>query len=116
MATPVGQVHELGAQMISVRLAVAGYRVVYLGANLPAAEIAHAAEVSSAHTVCLSLVFPAEDPLVATELERLARLLGPEVTVVLGGRAAASYDAVIKASGAARADTLDDLARLIAKN
>ncbi len=68
-----------------------GWRVTYLGADLPAAEIANAAKASLARAVALSVVHPPDDPRVREELAELRELLPPSVGVVIGGRAARSY-------------------------
>ena len=48
-----------------------GWHVTYLGASLPAAEIAGAAMQNRARAVALSLVYPQDDPRLEGELIRL---------------------------------------------
>jgi methanogenic corrinoid protein MtbC1 len=91
VATPAGQLHELGAIVVAVAAALEGWRPVYLGPNLPADEIAGAVQNSSARAVALSLVFPSDDPKLPAELNRLRRLLSEKVTILIGGRAAEAY-------------------------
>ena len=43
IATPAGQLHELGAVIVNAAAAQIGWQTTYLGASLPAAEIAGAA-------------------------------------------------------------------------
>ena len=43
VATPAGQIHEFGALLVAATAAVEGWRVTYLGADLPAEDIAEAA-------------------------------------------------------------------------
>ena len=62
VATPAGQVHELGALLVGATAANLGWQVTYLGASLPAAEIAGAAQQRRARAVALSLVYPEDDP------------------------------------------------------
>lgn len=57
-ATPAGERHELGLLCAALLTASAGYGVVYLGADLPAEDIAHAATTAGAHVVMLSLTTP----------------------------------------------------------
>jgi DNA-binding transcriptional MerR regulator/methylmalonyl-CoA mutase cobalamin-binding subunit len=90
-ATPVGQRHELGALMAAVAAAHTGWRVVHLGADLPAEEIAAAALAHRARAVALSLLHPADDPRLGAELERLLRLMDRSIPLLVGGRAAAGY-------------------------
>ena len=56
-----------------------GWQVTYLGASLPAAEIAGAAQQRRARAVALSLVYPEDDPRLAGELTRLRESLPAEV-------------------------------------
>jgi cobalamin-dependent methionine synthase I len=91
VATPAGQLHEVGALVVSVGAALEGWRPVYLGPDLPADEIAGAVQQSNARAVALSLVFPADDPKLPAELVRLRRLLADEVPLLIGGRAAEAY-------------------------
>lgn len=93
VATPGGQLHELGAMLAAASAVSAGWRVVYLGADLPADDIARAARGTGADAVALSLVSPANARADAGELRRLRRALPPRVPLIAGGegaRAAAS--------------------------
>lgn len=111
VATPAGQQHEVGALIVALAAASEGWRPVYLGASLPADEIAGAAMKSGARAVALSLVFPADDPKLPAELERLTRLLPAGFPVFVGGRSAASYLKAIASSGAVYLGGLADLRR-----
>lgn len=91
VATPSGQLHELGAVMAAAVASNVGWRTIYLGPSLPAAEIAGAAIQNRARAVLISLVYPADDPQVATELSQLRRYLPADVSIIAGGRAAAAY-------------------------
>ena len=79
VATPAGQIHELGALLVGAAAANLGWHVTYLGASLPAAEIAGAARQNRARAVALSLVYPEDDPRLEGELTRLRESLPPEV-------------------------------------
>lgn len=111
VTTPAGQRHELGALMASVTALAAGWRAIYLGASLPAAEIAAAATRQEARAVALSLIHPDNDPLVGDELLILRRLLPPSTAVLVGGRALAGYAAAIASIGAITLDSYAGLAR-----
>ncbi len=109
VATPAHQVHELGAMLAATTASGNGWRVVYLGANLPAAELARAAQQVKAEAVALSIVYPLADPQVADELRRLREHLGPRVGLVVGGSGASSYQDTLDRIGA---DTLPSLTAL----
>lgn len=87
ITTPTGQLHELGALMISALVSVDGWLPVYLGPNTPADEIAACVMHSGARAVSLSLTYPADDPRIPTELTRLKAQLDPSVPVFVGGAA-----------------------------
>ena len=109
VATPAGQVHELGALIVGAMAANLGWHVTYLGASLPAAEIAGAAKQNRARAVALSLVYPEDDPGLEGELTRLRELLPPEVVLLTGGRAMPAYLDAIKRIGAVQMKDLSDL-------
>lgn len=108
-ATPQGQRHEFGAMLVAAEAAAAGWRVTYLGADLPAASIAAAARRTEAAVVALSLLHPKDDPAIPAELEALRAALPPDVVLLVGGPAAANVAAVLERIGAL---TVADLASL----
>ena len=86
-ATPSGEQHELGALLAVALAAIHGYRVVYLGPNVPGAEIVQAVRGAGAEVVLLSLV--ALDKRAAQkELRALKRALPAHVTLLAGGEGA----------------------------
>jgi DNA-binding transcriptional MerR regulator/methylmalonyl-CoA mutase cobalamin-binding subunit len=91
VTTPRGQMHELGALVISVIAGVEGWNVTYLGPNLPANEIVRAARQSHADAIGLSLVYPTDDQQIGEELKEVRAGLGSDYPIIVGGRAAAAY-------------------------
>ena len=106
--TPAGQLHELGAFMVAAAATHLGWRVVYLGASLPAAEIAGAAQQNNAAVVALSIIYPGDDPNLPEELLGLRRYLPDETRILVGGRAAPAYDETLARIGATVVDSLED--------
>jgi MerR family transcriptional regulator, light-induced transcriptional regulator len=106
VATPAGQTHEFGALLVAATVAAEGWRVTYLGTDLPAEDIGEAAVRTRAGAVALSLVYPAGDVAVGDELRRLRRILPARVALLVGGAASASYAAVLDDIGAIRPDGL----------
>lgn len=100
VATPAGQLHELGAVIVAVAATSKGWRITYLGANLPAAEIAGAARQTKAKAVALSLIYPPDDPNVRKELELLREYLPESTEILAGGQAAMAYIDTLQAIGA----------------
>jgi DNA-binding transcriptional MerR regulator/methylmalonyl-CoA mutase cobalamin-binding subunit len=113
IATPAGQMHELGALLVSAVAANVGWHVTYLGANLPAPEIAGAARQNGSRAVALSIVYPEDDKLLPAELERLRELLPPEVVLMAGGRAAPAYSQTLDKIGALQSQDLGHFSTLL---
>jgi MerR family transcriptional regulator, light-induced transcriptional regulator len=90
-ATPRGQEHDLGALIVGVVAASSGWRVIYLGSNLPTEEISSAVSQLNAKAVALSLIYPKDDPHLRSELKKLHQLLPAKVTLIVGGRAVDGY-------------------------
>jgi len=109
VATPAGQVHELGALLAGATAAHLGWQVTYLGASLPAAEIAGAAVRKRARAVALSLVYPEDDARLPGELTRLREALSAAMTLLVGGRAAPAYREVLERIGAVIIEDLPQL-------
>jgi MerR family transcriptional regulator, light-induced transcriptional regulator len=84
-ATPAGERHELGLLCAAVLAAAAGCRVVYLGPDLPAEDIGHAAARSRAGIIVLSATTP--DAVSRRELKALGEQLQP-FEIWVGGPAA----------------------------
>jgi MerR family transcriptional regulator, light-induced transcriptional regulator len=100
VTTPAGQRHELGAILAASTAQAEGWRVVYLGADLPARDIARAAEQVRALVVALSLVYPPDDPKLGAELSELRERLPKDTKIIAGGPVASSYERVLRRIGA----------------
>jgi methylmalonyl-CoA mutase cobalamin-binding subunit len=95
-ATPQGQRHEFGAMLAAASAAAVGWRITYVGGDLPAGAIAAAARQTEAAVVALSLVHPDDDPDLPNELRVLRATLAPDVVLIVGGAAARGYARVLK--------------------
>lgn len=104
VATPRGQRHELGALLAAATAAARGWRIAYLGGDLPGEEIAGAARATDAQAVGLSIVYPSDDPSMAAELRALRAGLGPGTAVLVGGAGAEGYAGVLEEIGGRRLD------------
>lgn len=109
VTTPAGQMHEFGALLAAATAAAEGWRVIYLGGNLPAEEIAGALQHTQANVLGLSIVYPPDDPHLSQELFKLRRALPDEAVLLVGGRAAPGYQDTLHAIAATH---LHDLAAL----
>jgi DNA-binding transcriptional MerR regulator/methylmalonyl-CoA mutase cobalamin-binding subunit len=113
VATPAGQVHELGALLVGATAANLGWQITYLGASLPTAEIAGAAHQRRARAVALSLVYPEDDPRLEGELTLLRRSLPGEVKLLVGGRAMPAYREALEKVGALPIENLTQLGSIL---
>lgn len=100
VTTPAGQRHEIGAILVACVARTEGWRVVFLGPDLPARDIARAAEQAKADVVALSIVYPADDPGLKAEISDLHRRLRKGISLLVGGAAAPSYSRLLRRIGA----------------
>lgn len=100
VATPSGQLHEMGSLLVSALAANLGWDVTGLGASLPAAEIAGAARKKRARAVALSLVYPEDDASLPGELTLLREALPEDTALLVGGRAMPAYRETLVRLGA----------------
>lgn len=97
-ACPAGEQHELGLLQFALAAAGQGYRLVLLGADVPAAEIAAAVRMAAARAVVLSLSLHAEPDTWTHQVATLVALT--PVPVLVGGAAAERWPQLIRAAGA----------------
>ena len=108
VATPPGEVHEMGALMMAVSAAAEGWRVTYLGPDLPVADLQAAARQTGARAVGLSFVHRADLPTAAALLREARAGLPPGVSLVLGGAAAGGLRAEAAEIGAEVIESLPE--------
>lgn len=92
ISTPAGEVHELGALLVTASARDLGWRVTYLGPNLPTEEIAACARARNVRAVALSVVYPDQCPVIQEKLRKIRSLLPESMALIVGGRAAAGYE------------------------
>ena len=115
VTTPAGQVHEIGAMLFATVAGFEGWRVIYLGPNLPAEEIAGAAHHRDVRAIALSIVYPSDDPHLGAELISLRQYLDDSVAILCGGRGACAYTAALAEIGASVAGSLGEARRQLAE-
>ena len=90
MTTPSGERHQLGAVLAGATAAAGGWRVIYLGPDLPAADIANAAIDVRVRIVAISFVFAADHKRVVAELLALRSALPSDIVLIAGGAGSVS--------------------------
>ncbi|MEP6956486.1 MAG: MerR family transcriptional regulator, partial [Chthoniobacterales bacterium] len=91
LATPSGQLHELGALVVAAAARSHGWRTTYLGAALPIEELAGSLVRLEPRAVGLSIVYPPDDRALRADLVKLGRLLPENCALLVGGQSASSY-------------------------
>ena len=113
VSTPINQLHELGALLAGIIAELKGWKVTYLGANLPAEEIAAAVKFTDAKAVTISISYKSDDLSISKELRRLRKLIGNDVALVVGGRAAGHYEAVLDQIGVLKIKSYDHFKEIL---
>jgi hypothetical protein len=80
-----GELHELGLLAVSIKLALQGFRVIWLGADLPIDDLVEAVRDARPRLVCLSVMMPTATDVVLSHGRRIS---------------AASEDAIVAVGGA----------------
>jgi DNA-binding transcriptional MerR regulator/methylmalonyl-CoA mutase cobalamin-binding subunit len=111
VTTPSGQLHEIGALCVASIASVDGWRVTYLGPNLPTEDIAAAVQQDQTRAIGLSIMYPPDDPHLPQELGKLRRYLPPDVTIFVGGLSSASYQKSLDSLGVVRPRDLQEFRR-----
>jgi DNA-binding transcriptional MerR regulator/methylmalonyl-CoA mutase cobalamin-binding subunit len=106
IATPQGQVHELGALLVAATAENVGWDATYLGPNLPVTDIIGAAVRRQAKAIALSIIYPLDDPALHYRLKQMKRLMPPGLHLMVGGSGAYAYQETLQAIGAATPDSL----------
>lgn len=111
-ATAPGEQHELGLLAVALKLALGGWRVTWLGADLPVAELARMARTVRPRAIAVSVMQTMEVADVRSLAGRLRVAIDPGVVVFLGGpavrglEASSAADLVFAPTLAAAADRL----------
>ncbi|MEZ4235952.1 MAG: MerR family transcriptional regulator [Myxococcota bacterium] len=87
-----GERHELGLLAVAIRLALAGWRVTWLGADLPLDELCDHVAAERPRLVCVSTMVGAEPVTVRQWARRLVGAAPPGTAVVMGGACSRDRD------------------------
>jgi methanogenic corrinoid protein MtbC1 len=104
-ATLPGESHALGLQMAALLLSASGLRVLYLGTEIPPAELGRLAREMGARAVAISVSEAADGAAVKRHLTKLRETLPRTVQVLVGGRGVPA--------GRADVTTVDGFAALV---
>lgn len=85
IGTLEGERHAAGALMAAAAAASEGWRVIYLGADLPPEEFADTAVRTRARAVGISIVSPEKKSRITDALQSLKSMLPSGATLIVGG-------------------------------
>lgn len=107
LATPPGERHELGLLLTALLAAAHGWRVVYLGTEVPPAEIALAVRLTNPRVLALSIApgYQGSDE----ELAAISSFIPISTRVWIGGADAARHRELITRAGWILLRDLDEL-------
>ena len=103
-ATLPGEAHAIGLQMVALLLSSSGLRVLYLGTEIPPAELGRLAREMGARAVAISVSSAADGAAVRRHLTHLREALPRQVQLLVGGQGTPS--------GRTDIVTVDDFAAL----
>ena len=83
-----GESHGLGLQMAALLLAVAGCRILFLGTEVPIAQVATLTKDMDARAVAVSVSLATRGKSTTAQLNRLRSLLPRRITLLVGGQGA----------------------------
>jgi MerR family transcriptional regulator, light-induced transcriptional regulator len=85
LATPMGELHVVALRMVENLLRGAGYEVVMLGPDVPAAALGDVAKRLRTDVVCLSLTMSGSSDEILRAIDNVRRVV-PSAGFVVGGR------------------------------
>ena len=115
VGTPAWQHHELGALLVAASAQAEGWRVLYLGPNLPAAELASAATQVEAEALALSITYMEDPGQLRAELADLRRLLPDDTELLVGGQGADAAPELVAEAGAVHCSSLAEFRERLAR-
>lgn len=91
MAAVEGEQHALGLRMAADVVELAGYETIYLGADVPTADLLQAVTARSPNLVGLSATMPSSIPALDRAIAEI-RCVNPNLIVLIGGQGAQSRE------------------------
>ncbi len=95
VATPSGDQHAMGAALAAAAASLRGWSIVYLGADVPHADIGAAATATDARAVALSITYVEDRARILAEVRALRGTLNETVPLLVGGTGAAGVAAAV---------------------
>ena len=114
VGTLEGERHAVGALMAAATAASDGWRVMYLGADLPSEEIAATAVRSRALAVGISVVLSEKKARAVAALRSIEKAIQPDASLVVGGGGAKSLKQMMGRSDIVFLESISELPKELA--
>ncbi len=115
VATPSGERHAVGAALAAAAASVDGWSIVYLGADVPNADIAAAAAATDARAVALSIVYVEDHAKIVAEVRGLRQKLDAGIPLLIGGAGVAGIARDVRAPGVTVCESIAELRAHLAR-
>jgi methanogenic corrinoid protein MtbC1 len=115
VTTPSGERHAVGAALAAAAAALDGWTIIYLGVDVPAADIVAAASASRADVVALSIVLSDHSAAVVRELHAVRAAMPAAIPVLAGGAAAVRMTESLSQPGLIVCSGIADMRRVLAR-
>ncbi len=89
--------HEIGLMGVAIRLALLGWKVTWLGANVPLDSFQGLNHTPYPKLICISVIFPVPEEKFKNYIYSLREYIKPSAKIIIGGPGAPCED--IKVSG-----------------
>ena len=115
VATPAGERHAVGAALAATAAALDGWTIIYLGVDVPAADIVAAASTSRADAVALSIVHSYNPAAVVREVHAVRASMPATIPVLTGGALAVKMTKSLQQPGIVVCDSIAGMRRVLAR-
>ena len=115
VTTPSGERHAVGAALAAAAAALEGWTVVYLGVDVPAADIVAAAAATGARAVAMSVVYTDDPGFVSRELLAVRANLAARVPLLVGGVAAMLMSSELEQPGLVVCGSIAEMREALAR-
>jgi MerR family transcriptional regulator, light-induced transcriptional regulator len=115
VATPTGEWHAVGAALVAAAAALDGWTLLYLGVDVPAADIVAAARTTGVGAVALSVVRASNPVALESELRAVRAGLPSDVLLIVGGAAALRMSSVLSQPGVVVCDSIRAMRSVLAE-
>ena len=86
-ASVAGNAHDIGLRALSHLFRLNGWRTIFLGANVPSIEIAHAAQAFEVDLLLLSATLTTQLSTLGAAISKIRNIVGDDTKILVGGLA-----------------------------